>query len=219
MNKPLLTFCFFLLIQNTMLAQSNDAQLWENIYLEKKLNSMFALTLNEEGRIRNNVSDFNYVFTDFGFLTKVNKHIRASLDYLPLFSRSDTREHVKHQYYFFLKYKVKPFKGFAAEIREMYQIQYSDINSSITGDVPEHYLRSKVVLKYSPYYYPWDKFEPYFAFEAYYLLDNNAPNSLGFNRNRYFTGVFYEFNKRTFFELYYMIEVNFNVVDPPTNYV
>src|SRR5437764_15138307 len=121
MSRKFYPLIFFIGISGACFAQYNDAQLWENIYLSKKISRMFSVTFNEEGRIRNNVSDFNYLYGDFGLLAKLSKRFRASVDYEPLFTQSAKRDHVKHQYYAFLKYKVKPVKRFEAEVREMYQ--------------------------------------------------------------------------------------------------
>jgi hypothetical protein len=101
----------------------------------------------------------------------------------------------------------------------MYQQQYQDLYSSDLGRYPENYLRNKLTLKYSFQKYPFYRFEPYLASELYYHMDNNNIYGPQFDRLRYFSGVFYSFNKSNKLELYYLIEKNFNINNPPTNYV
>ncbi len=217
--KKTIVLCFLLTVCISGFSQTNDAQLWENIFLYKKLSDKFTVTMNHEGRIRDNVSQFNYAYLDFGFATKLTKHLKVSIDYLPLWRNTDTRISWTHQYYFLAFYKVKFFKRFEVGLREMYQQQYRDIYSSDNGTIPQNYLRSKLVMKYFPFYFPYNKFTPYYAGELYYNLDNNNKYGPQFDRIRNFLGLFYSFDKRTDVELYYMIERNFNINDPPTNYV
>lgn len=199
--------------------QTQDAQVWENIALSKDISRNLKLTFNQEGRISNNVSQFNYTYGDFGFSRKLSKHFKFALDYVFVLKQLETHLSKRHQWYADITFKSKIARNLEINIREMFQQQVQDIYSSERGRYPENLFRSKTTLKYSFPYFPLDRFSPYFAWETYYHIDNNDKYGPGFVRNRYFIGSYYNFNKRTSIELYYLFEKNFNINNAPTNYI
>jgi len=200
-------------------SQTQDAQLWENITLSKKLTGTTAIGVNHEGRFANNISQFHYAYLDFGFFKYFGKHFKTALDYVLVWKVVEDRESWRHQWYVALSYKTKLEKRIPFDFREEYQQQYQDIYSSDLGRYPENYFRSKLTISYDFKHFPFYKFKPYVASEVYYHLDNNNKYGRGFDRIRYFIGNFYSFNKKTQLELYYMIEDNFNINNPPVNFV
>jgi hypothetical protein len=199
-------------------AQTKDAELWENLYLEKQLSHNYNIHFNHEGRMTNNISKFNYAYGDFGFTGKLIKNLKYSVDYVLVFKQTQKRASTRHQWYVDLSYKIK-MKPLELNLRSMFQQQVQDIRSSDDGSIPEDYFRNKATLKYQFGVYPWYKFEPYMACEVYDFLDSNTKYQPGVNRIRYFMGVFYNVNKKNAIELYYLIENNFNINNPPINYV
>ncbi len=216
MKKFYLAFLLFLPL--LLKAQVNDAQLWENVSVNKKITHLWDFHFNHEGRISDNITHFNYAYGDFGLSYKLTKWFKLSGDYVLLWKKGTSRESIKHQWYFdyAIKLKLKPFEF---EWRNMLQQEVQNVYSSSVGKVITNYLRNKFTIKYHPEKYPWYRFAPYLAVEAYYHLDNNDKYGRQFDRIRYFAGVFYIFNKKTEMELYYLYEDNFNTNNPAKNFV
>lgn len=196
-------------------AQTQDAQLWENLNFEKALGSNFTFRFSHEGRFTNNDSRLTYYYGDFGIGYDIPRtHFGILADYV--FIRKQTTElwwSTRHQAYIAGTWKQK-FGDFILHDRQMVMTQVKDINRSAYGKIPEWYLRNKVTLKYNFNFY-WSA---YVAEEVYWhmgLHDGSSP----VNRMRYFAGMFYRPNRVSEFELYYLIEHHEHIVDPSTNYV
>ncbi len=203
-------------INEISFAQINDAQLWENINVEKNITSKLAARLNQEGRITENLSRPSFNYFDLGVNYKITKHIHATLAYVWVEKRQlDDSWSTRHQAYAAFSFRKK-LKGFLLSDRQMFLWQVKDIFSSAYGHIADYYLRNKVTIR-------WDKtfrFQPYVASELYYRTYGPNDNwQFHFNRVRYFAGVFYHPNLINEFEAYYLIEHHFNINNPPTNWV
>lgn len=213
-------FSFFLLLpllyaDNVCAQYNNDAQLWQNIYIEKNITRRFLVHINEQGRLTENLSIPSYIYADLGLTYKVSKHIHLSLAYVPIAKRLNVDfVSFRHQFYFnfVLKYKYRHFVFYD---RQMIQNQYNDINRSANWNIPNYYLRNKITIKYNSD----TRFTPYIAEEQYFDWNDNHRNGMQFDKGRYFAGCFYEINLLDVFELYYLIEKHFNITQPFTNYV
>jgi hypothetical protein len=220
-GKFISSILILILIQTNCFAkyhQVEDAQLWENISVSVKLTRLTTFHFNHEGRIANNISLFHYAYGDFGITRMLNKHFKVEGDYVLVWKQTEDHVSWRHQFYTALIFKQK-LTPFELELRGMYQQQYQDIYSSDLGRYPSDYLRGKFTLSYKFNTYPFYRFEPYFATETYYHLDNNDKYGSQFDRMRYFVGCFYSFNKKNTLELYYLFEKNFNTNDAAMNYV
>ncbi|MBI3510796.1 MAG: DUF2490 domain-containing protein [Bacteroidetes bacterium] len=199
---------------------ANDAQLWENINAEHKLQRNFTARFSHEGRITNNMTRLTYYFEDFGVEYKIPKtHFSFLLDYVyirKLQQKSMTELWSnRHQYYFAVNYsfKVGPIH---VHDRQMLMGQVKDLYTSTNGGVPDWYLRNKVTLRYDLNFY-WSA---YLAEEYYWHMNTPQPDATPhFNRMRYFAGIYYHLDKRNEFELYYLVEQHTNVNNANHNYV
>jgi hypothetical protein len=196
-----------------------DAQLWENISVSKKITRNSSLHFNHEGRFANNITLFHYAYGDFGITKYLGKHFKIEGDYVLVWKKTEDHVSWRHQFYTALLFKQKFHKRLELELRGMYQQQYQDIYSSELGRYPSDYVRGKITLSYTFNKYPFYRFEPYVACESYYHLDNNDKYGAQFDRLRYFLGIFYNFNKKHALELYYLFENNFNINNSATNFV
>ena len=203
---------------NRNYAQYNDAQVWENISFDKDIYRKLNLHFNHEGRIVDNASRFVYAYGDFGLTYKYSKRLKFSGDYVLVFKQTDKRFSTRHQWYVDFTYKVKG-KRFELAWREMFQQQVQDIYSSDFGAVPDNYLRNKFTATYVFKTGSLYRIKPYAATEFYYRVSNHDKDGYGFKRNRYYLGSYYIINKKTEIELYYLIEKNYSISDPPTNYI
>lgn len=211
-----LFFILFFLSAEIVFCQDavvNDAGLWQNFYVEKKISKQFAIHQNELLRFDQNFTHFDYIYTDWGVTYKPARWIHFSVDYVYIFKQVPLFYSNRHQFYAdaVLAHHWNRFKF---SLRSMLQPQYNDVYDSPTGFIPNWFWRNKFTLK-ADYY----NFTPYLAYEIYYQFWNPNPIQNTFTRNRYFAGVSYPLNSRNIVELYYCIEQNFNIGRDLNKYV
>lgn len=210
---------FFILFSFTLsdfcFSQYDDAQFWENIYLEKNITQKWIIHVNEEGRMTENFSRPSYIYTDWGITYKVNKHLHFTAAYVPILKRqTNDFMSLRHQFYvdFTLKKKIHHFVFYD---RQMFQNQYNDILRSEGWNIPNYYLRNKVTVKYNTK----GSFIPYVAEEIYFQWNNNQSNGKETDRMRFYAGCFYEMNAINEFELYYLVEPHYHISPAFTNWI
>ena len=189
-------------------AQNNDAALWTNVYLEKKLTKRYNVHLNLLSRFTENYSQLGLAYADVGFTYKLKKYINVNMDYVLLQSRRlDGTYKTRHQYYINMVFK-KDLGRWRLSYRIMFQNQYTDLLYSEKGRIPYYIFRNKFTLRYTLNKY----LTPYIAQEFYYHFKDGSNN--GFYRSRSFVGVFYSLTKRSTLELFYAFQKGFNVYNP-----
>ena len=198
-------------------AQNQDMWQWTTISVDKKISPKVTVFFDEELRLFNNVSQINLNYTNFGVSYSINKNIKISGVYRWIEkSQPNGTYSSRHRFYndISLKYKINPLT-FA--YRSRLQTQVRDVYSSDNGTVPESYWRHKFDLKFDlnkPY-------TPYIAAEFRYQFNNNRIREANneFDRGRYYIGCDYKITGSSTFGLYYMIQREFNINDPETDYV
>ena len=193
--------------------QVNDAGLWMNAGFEKKLNKKLSLYLSEEVRMNENISEVGTIFTETGAEYKVLKNLNISAAYRFINKRRlDDSYSKRHRYMIDASYKLKIHKLNLA-VRERFQSQYNDINSSAKGHLPENYLRSKLSLKY-----PLRKrIETYISAEIFNQLNNPDGNEI--DNERFTAGITYKISKAADLDSSYLINKEINVKNPMTSYI
>lgn len=187
--------------------QYNDAQLWENIYVERNLTHKLNWHINEEGKLTENFTIPSYIYTDLGLTYKFRKYLHFTIAYVPIMNRLPTDfVSYEHQLYFDGVLRIK-YRHFVFYDREMLQEQFNNVFTSPVWNIPFYYLRSKLTVKYKLGL----RYVPYLAAELYYHINNNQYNGLQADHVRCFAGCFYRLNTVNELELYYMIEPYFNV--------
>ncbi|HXB40650.1 MAG TPA: DUF2490 domain-containing protein [Bacteroidia bacterium] len=184
----------------------NDAQLWLNIYLEKKISNRFSAHVNQQDRWTSNVSLFNFAYADIGLTYKINKHIKIMTDYVFTEKRSYVIPisegmlfRTVHQFYVALSMK-KDIRRWRFMYRNMYQFQYNSPYTSYTGLIPFQYDRNKITVKYQ-----YNKYLTYYIAEEVYI-PLNSPLTRGIDRSRTFFGLFYNIFRHQQLELYFMYQ-------------
>lgn len=187
-------------IASSQVYQFNDAQVWFNLYLEKKVTKKFLLHLNQQDRWTENASQFGFGYADVGVTYKITKDIKILADYVFTQKRSlDESFGTIHQYYVAMTFK-KDVRRWRFMYRNMFQFQYNNPYTSQYGLIPFYYDRSKFIIKneYNKY------FTFYFAEEFYMPL--NSPQITGVDKTRSFLGMFYTVRKGQQLELYFMYQ-------------
>lgn len=194
-------------------AQVNDAGLWMSFNAEKKINPVLSANLSEEFRIDENFCELGTFFTDAGITYKFKKYIRISANYRFSNKRQvDDSYSKRHRYYLDLtfRYKLKPV---IFSFRTRIQSQYKDMFSSSLGKIPDYYSRNKVTLKFDLD----KKYAPYISTESYTPLLTGE--GLYIDNVRYCAGIEYQLNRVHGFDIFYLIQMEYNVNNPRNDYV
>ena len=214
MNKKVLALLLLItgLCFNSF-SQVNDAALWTSVNIEKKINNRLTANLSQEFRFKENISELGTAFTEIGVEHKIIKRLSASISYRFIQNRRNNDTYsLRHRMNIDVAYRIK-WKKLNITIRERWQNQVKDVQSSPEGFDPESYLRSKLTFKYNLE----KKYTPWIAGELFYQLNNSKGNEI--DNLRYSMGVDYKFNKKNSLTLFYLINQEVNVNDPWTSYV
>jgi len=191
-----------LIIASRGLAQVNDAGLWLSGNVEKQFSQSFSMSLSEELRLMENVSEASTVFTDLGLEYRLNKHFRIAGHYRFINDRRlDNTYRQNNRLYLDLSYRRK-FKPVSITLRERIQSEYTGFN---TGEEvnPEIYLRTKAVFKLD-----LDrKITPYYFLELFHPLSPGSNRIIDKIRNC--AGFEYSFNARHSIDLNYMLQCRY----------
>jgi hypothetical protein len=176
----------------------SDAQLWFNLYLEKKLSDKWSAHLNQQDRWNENITQFNFAYADVGFTYKITKNVKILADYVFTQKRRlDDSYGSIHQYYVAMTFK-KDIRRWRFMYRQMIQFQFNNPYTAYYALTPFYYDRNKFIVKYELN----KRFTFYAAEELYVPL--NSPQIKGIDRNRSFFGLFYTIFRNQQLELYFM---------------
>lgn len=216
--KPFHLLFLFLCIKGTIMAQTApDAGLWTTATFECSLNSKFGFFVTEEMRLKENFSRLNLFYTNVGLEYKINKNLKTSLAYrttqkfLP-----DNLFSFRHRLQWDVVTKTSP-GNFELSYRHRLQTDVRNFYSSDKGSVPEWYSRSKFQVKYNIS----KQWAPYFSVELrYQIFDPRDPESdQVWHRIRYQGGIDFKLNSRNYLGVYYLIQNEFDIIDPERIYI
>ena len=194
-----------------------DAGSWNTFNVDYKLNKKLSAVFTEELRFKENFTRLNLFYTNLGLEYKLSNMLKVAIIYRFVEKYQDDNSFsFRHRIMFDLTLKKK-FDKIGFSYRQRVQAEKRDIYSSDIGYLPEWYSRNKFTLKYDT-----DKrYTPYAAVELQYQFRNprecESDNTL--HRSRYSIGVDYKINKKSTFGLYYLIQREFNVVNPQYLYI
>jgi hypothetical protein len=193
-------------------AQENDAGLWTNATVEKKITKDLDVVFTEEFRFNENVTQLESFFSDIGAEYSIVKGFKCGLFYRFINKRNlDGSYSQAHRFYGDLSYKQK-IKRFEAGYRIRLQVQYKEVNRSETGNVPDCYIRQKLHFGYNTK----SRFDPYIDSELWYLM---SPRWCGFDNVRITAGTTVRITKSHSLDLAWIYQKEFNVANPVTDYI
>lgn len=165
-----------------------DAQLWKGLVLQKTfLDNRIQLSLNEEVRLRNNMSEVRTSFTDVSLYYKLHKRWAAGLGY-----RYSVKPDLNgHRLYGDLVWKPKIKGPLGLTIRTRVQHDFDRLDQGTT-------LRPRLWLDYN---LPKTKLEPYVGAEPFFRLDEAA----NFDQFRLYAGLKYPLRKKVELRLGYIM--------------
>jgi len=207
-------FVFFgLLIGLNSYSQVQDASLWMNVSIEKKIIPTLSVSINQEFRMNENISELGTFFTDVGLNYKINKFLKFSASYRFINKRRlDDSYSIRHRYYFDLVVRKK-FNPVTLSFRTRFQSQYADVFSSEDGKIPDYYSRNKLTLKVDA----GNNIQPYVYAELFSPL--KRPYNVFIDNTRYCLGVEYSINRMNTIDVFYMFQKECNVKNPETAHV
>lgn len=221
MNRKFLLIHLGLLLSFTsVFAQADDASLWTNIYLEKRIIKGIDAHINQAVRFNNNMTRFDLVYWDMGLGYRLAKWVTLNTDYV-FTSKEDIGRNrrndytsVRHQGYVSLNFHTDLSPAFRVSFRTMAQGQIKDASTDGEDTAPTYVYRNKIAVKYKL----TRRIIPYTSFEINYRFMNPKRDN-DFNRTRNFLGVFYKISQRSDLELYTMYERNFNIKSPYDRFI
>jgi hypothetical protein len=212
-------YCVFFYLGTGKATAQNypDAGSWNTFNIEYGINSRFTALFTEEYRVKENFSRLNLFYTNLGIEYKATKYFKAALVYRFIDKyQDDNTFSYRHRLMLDLTLKKK-FGKFGLSYRQRLQAEKRDIYSSDDGTTNEWYSRNKFAVKYD-----LDKpYTPYVSVELRYQLHNprKIESDQTWHRVRYVVGVDYKLNDRSAFGVYYLIQREWNVIDPQHQYI
>ncbi|HBF88526.1 MAG TPA: hypothetical protein DDX39_07785 [Bacteroidales bacterium] len=194
-------------------SQVNDAGLWTNLFIEKKITPDFSIVFSEEFRLNENITELGSISSEIGVDYKINKYISITTCY-----RYKNKRHLddsydnRNRFYadFTFRKKIKPI---IIRLRTRLQSQFTDMYSSSEGLIPQNYIREKLTFKLDLD----KKISPWIYAESYIRLSNSEP--LFIDKIRYSAGFEYAINRMHGIELFYLYQTEYNVKKPSSDFV
>jgi len=194
-------------------AQENDAAFWPGIKLHYKYNKKIMGNLFIQERLQNNYTKHDNLFVDYCTSYELSKHYEAELAYVFVdHVNADKSQSFQHQIYFDITSKFKLYKKLHFKYTPLFQIQWTDVNSSPSGKIPDKYLRNKFCLEYKLK----KRIEP-FVFIEWRTNLKRIPYYV--NRTRYCVGTSFHLHHKFDIDLYYMIQHGYNENTPDYMYI
>ncbi|MCA6363180.1 MAG: DUF2490 domain-containing protein [Bacteroidetes bacterium] len=223
MRKPILQKHFFLLLAICGLAvipavaQHNDLRSWNTFSINYDLTKKLTLNFDQELRLQDNLTRINQLYTNIGATYKLNKYVRVAGVYRFIARyKEDNTFGLRNRFYGDLIVKLRPGRfTYVYRARLQYEWRGAGYGKEY-GRVPEIYWRNLFKASYKVN----DIVSPYLATEIRFQLQNpRIPYHNGFDRSRFTGGVDLQVTKNSTFGVYYLLQKEWNVIDPETLHV
>lgn len=201
----------------TVSAQTSDFGMWNTFSINKDFTKKFSVGIDQELRLRDNLSTLHVLYTNFGATYKLSSYFKVSLVYRFIDRhKEDLTWGQRHRIYTDFTFRVKPGK-FAIGYRARFQTEWRAMGySGAYGNVPEIFMRNQIKAAYKG----WGDLEPYTGIEVRWQIQNpRIPYHESIDRARYFAGVNYELNKHNVIGTYFLMQKEVNVVNRQSLYI
>jgi hypothetical protein len=204
---------FNLIFSNCAFGQMNDAGLWTSLTLEAKLIKKLSVNVSQEYRFNENVTELATWISEAGLEYKLNKFIRASVNYRYTLKKKKNNLYSPRQRIFIDIKAEKKIKPVIFRFRTRFQEEYADIDRAPDGGFAGFYSRNKFSFKFDLD----KKWEPYTSLELFSPLRHNQP--FLFDDIRAAAGIEFALSKHHKLDIYYMIQRELNVNNPVTDFI
>jgi hypothetical protein len=213
-RKLFLLFVFLLGNLPIVFSQQSDFQFWPQVQVGCNLSKDFKVSLVEEVRFRENVSQVKKELTDFGVTCRLNKSIRFSLNYrLELAYKNPDQKAWLNGFYgdIMLRQKIQRLQ---ADYRIRFQSPRIESFSEVSTLQQWMKNRHKASLQYNIKGIPLTP-----GIEAEIFIPIGKQQPLIIDEYRLWLGLSYALNKKNEIAIKYGIQREINVADPLTAYI
>ena len=183
---------------------SSDLEQWTSLGVSKKLNDKWEISLDQEFRFKNDMSQFDIYLADLGIDYKINKHFSVGANYR-FYQNKDSENNfaTQHRLSGDLKYKQK-INRFKLTYR--IRIQNKDEEFFLNeSDQNIYNLRNKFSVDYNIRNF---KLDPFFDIELYRQIED--VNTTELSKLRSTLGFEYSLKKFGDLQLFYRIDNELN---------
>ncbi len=203
----------FLLFSSATFGQMNDAGLWTSLTFEAKLIKKLSASISQEYRFNENVTELGSWISEAGLEYKLNKYIKASVNYRFTLKRMKNNLYSPRQRFFVDIKAEKKIKPLIFQFRTRFQEEYADVSRTPEWGFAGFYSRNKFTFKFDLD----KKWEPYTSFELFSPIGHDQPYI--FDDIRFAAGVELALSKHHKLDLYYMIQRELYVNMPVTDFI
>ena len=193
-------------------AQSADLQLWTGPVVKYNISDKFRLELEQQFRFNENISKYDYTFTEFAIRYKVFKYLDFKTFYRHTFIPSGQTGSILEEYDR-SRISISASTGteiFNTGIKIGYRIMYQHSWEN-TSLVTSNFIRNRFELDYN-----LSKLvDPYANYESYYRLDQKNE----FRQNRYTIGLTWKVTNKLDIDSYYRFQNEINVKNPEKDHI
>ncbi len=206
-----LVFVFSFLCINipvTKAQRAADLEAWTGVELRKDLPKGFAASVEWQSRFDDNISRLKRNYLYLGANYKIQKWLFVLVQYR--FSTNPFSD--AHRFRTGLNFKFK-YKKFSLNNRLIYQHQYGFLSDEWINEFgPSKALRNRLQIGYSI----TKKIGVSLAAEPSWRLESSV---FSLRRIRYMTAVDFDLPKKLSLRLFYLVQPDYNRVNPAINYV
>lgn len=210
--RKLIIILAFLGIYSFASAQLKDVQLWVGPVLKYNLGQKFRFEIEQQFRFNENISQFDYTFSEFGLRYKVFKYLNVKAIYRYSFMSSGQTgsaldEYDKSRVSFSASTGTEIFNtGINVGYRILYQHSWEQTTLEVSN-----YIRNRFEIDYN-----LSKLtDPYFNWESYYRLDDKNE----FRQDRYTLGLTWKITNKLDIDSFYRFQKEKNVNDPESVHI
>lgn len=198
-------FFIYIIILTGLTSQAqmylDDAQIWFNLDLEKKLSDRWDLQLKFKGRATDNISQIGRTGVYGGLSYKLHKNVRLLGHYAYVQRRRNNDSYkARHQFYLSLLLK-KDIGKWRFSYKNKLQARMEDPKTDPDYHIVRYFDRNKLMIKYEV-----TKRLEFFVAEEIYIPLNN-PQIKGISRSRSYAGTFINVTKNQKLELYFLYQL------------
>ena len=189
------------------MSQNNDTELWGGINLDYNLTRSATLEFEQQLRFNNNISSYNFTYSELGLNIGVTEQIAFAGKYRYSFIEQEgtgiTSDEYDRYRYSFDFYAHSELINTAIEFA--YRMRFQDSREKTTNN-EYTFIRNRFRLKYKMNI----PVHPYVSFENFFQFNNLNI----FDRNRYTAGVDWSIMEKLNFLAFYRIQKEVKTVDP-----
>lgn len=213
-STVLLSILLIVIITNFGYSQNSDLANWTTIGLEYKLNKKWSFGIEEQLRIKEDISTIDEYFTQLNAEYSISKKftLGAGLRYI---KENDTDGNIQGYENHFRFNVDASYKHKINDFTLKYRLRYQNKNelgvSNSDGDYANQHLRFKTAIEYN--FKNW-KLDPKFSAEIFNHFEEGEKN--GFDKYRLTLGTDYKLKNAGTINLFYSIEKELNESIPKT---